>query len=359
MAVDLPNAPAHATSPPSITPSRTHSPPRRSPSHSQRTPHGQGHGKISRLVGRLRSKSDVHKHDLASSSPDSTERHRFRIHTSSPKTSKPHSPAARADAQASLDLWINSYDYLRDQPGTAGLVMAYEAVVSQELPEHLKVGGMATTLRDHPDERRFELLTSIATAGIAKRRSTTHGLARQIVEEAKDTVDTMLTAYPSSAVAWCGFCTMTPMLLDPMLCQDATRCGIIHVTGRIPWYMYLSQLLLRESWQDHKLPASHAQQTRDSVLRLYRRVLEFEMNCVCAAASVWNKPAKNVVDWNSLPGLISAIEDAEATVKADVELHATEAVQKWLLRCDRDLELSDEIDQQCVAEREVKTSTAT
>lgn len=319
------------------------------------------HSKISRLVGRLRSGS----HDASAQAPHedcpsaAKQPKRQRAHTSALRpgpfrSAKPHpaaglktaaTPSICNDAQVSVDLWTSAYDYLRDQPGSAGLVMAYESIIAQELPNHLKTGGLNTTFRDFPESQRFELCKAIATAGIAKRRpfdprSQSDDSARRIVDNAKDTVDLILITYSAAAIAFCGFCTLTPTLLDPMLKQSEMRDGITHVAGRISWYMFLSQFTLYDSWcRPSEDFALNKERIRDEISRLYRKILEFEMNCICGAASEWNKLAKNVVDWQGIGGLVEAIHEAEAKVRDSVDRFATEPIQRWLENCDRDMGL--------------------
>ncbi|KAG8423359.1 hypothetical protein J3459_008396 [Metarhizium acridum] len=74
------------------------------------------------------------------------------------------------DAQLALELWNDAYDALRDDPSCTGLVTAYENIISQELPDHLKMGGLNSSFRSKPVDQRLELLTAITTAGLEKRR---------------------------------------------------------------------------------------------------------------------------------------------------------------------------------------------
>lgn len=113
----------------------------------------------------------------------------------------------------------------------------------------------------------------------------------------------------------------------------------MHAMGRITWYMSLPLLLQPTSWTDANDFRLHQDKTRDALQHLYRKVLEFEMNCVCATASVWNKAAKNVVVWNRLGSLVSGIRDADAEIGVLIEKYATEPVKYGLLQLDRDLDL--------------------
>jgi hypothetical protein len=180
--------------------------------------HGHSHhdNPITRLVGKLRRNSHPDGGpDAYSPSPDRRATRKM-IRTPSLRSSKhssPDKPHAVADAPASLALWTAAYDALRDSPASAGLVVAYESIVAQELPDHCKVGGLNTTLRDHPDSRRLELVAAIADAGLRKRRSTgaSEDPARAILDASKDSIGMMLGLYPSTALAWCGVCVLTPV----------------------------------------------------------------------------------------------------------------------------------------------------
>lgn len=109
--------------------------------------------------------------------------------------------------------------------------------------------------------------------------------------------------------------------MDPILRHDEFRRGMLHITGRIPWYMHLTHLLHAPSWHDADDFEARQQEikyrrerARDATVRLYRKVLEFEMNCVCATASAWNSVAKHTVRWNSLGKLNDDIEQADERV---------------------------------------------
>lgn len=306
---------------------------------------------ITRLVGRLRRNSE------GTDGKDHPEkRMRKMIRTPSLRSSKHSSPDKAAaitsprskshvvaDANISLGLWNAAYDSLRDRSASAGLVIAYESIVAQELPEHRKIGGINTTLRDHPDSMRLELVSSIASSGLRKRRaskaSDVDEAARAILDSAKDTVELMLNAYPSTSLAWCGICALTPLLLDPLIQKQDIRSGVLYVAGRISFYMFLSQLLLPESWKSDKDFKCRQQEIRDMVLNLYRRVLEFEMNCVCATAISWNMAAKNVVDWQGLVKMDQGIREDNEALGKYIREHCTDAVAMRLLALDRDLEV--------------------
>ncbi|KAH7323042.1 hypothetical protein B0I35DRAFT_192482 [Stachybotrys elegans] len=247
------------------------------------------------------------------------------------------------DADISLGLWSSAYDFLGDRSSTAGLVLAYESIISQELPDQLKV-GINTTLRNHPKERRLELVTAIALNGLRKRRASkatvVDEFSRQILDASKDSVGLMLDAYPSVALAFTGICALTPLPLDPVLRKGEMRAGVRYVAGRIQWYMYLSQLLMPETWRSGSSFRAQQEmgQTRELVEKLYRKVLEFEMNCVCASAISWNNAAKNVVGWQSLGALLEAIREADAELARYIDAYCTESARARLLPLNKDFD---------------------
>lgn len=114
--------------------------------------------------------------------------------------------------QISLQTWEAAYDLLKTDSGSTGLVVAYENIISQELCAEQKIGG-----NEIPSEQRLEQMTAIASSGLKKvlsSKSTQVESAREILISARDTIDSWLAYYPSAALAWAGFCTLTPVSLS-------------------------------------------------------------------------------------------------------------------------------------------------
>ncbi len=103
-------------------------------------------------------------------------------------------------------------------------------------------------------------------------------------------------------------------MLDPILRLDHLRVGILHVLGRAAWYMSLTRMLFPGSWDDVENFRLKRQELYETIVRQYRRILEFEMNCVCASASGWNPAAKNVVSWHGLADMVAVIQDSDAAL---------------------------------------------
>jgi hypothetical protein len=114
--------------------------------------------------------------------------------------------------------------------------------------------------------------------------------------------------------------------------------GLSHVLGRIDYYMTLASLLTPGSWRDDAKFRSQQDTTHGQISRQYRKILEFEMNCVCAAASAWNPAAKNVVDWNGLAGMIKTIQEADEELVECIRANATAVTRHRLLKSYQDLE---------------------
>ncbi|PHH82994.1 hypothetical protein CDD83_3094 [Cordyceps sp. RAO-2017] len=247
------------------------------------------------------------------------------------------------DDSPTLDLWNESYNAMRDGQATGGLTSAYESIVAQQLPDHLKMGGLNSSFRGRSDHDRFELLTAITKTGLAKRRAATadklDNTALAMSDAARDAVDSLISAFPAAAVAWAGLCTLTPLLLDPLVQRKDLGPGLIHVIGRIPWYMHLPQLFSAKSWADERVFGERQDQTRYALVDLYRAVLELEMNCVCAAASSWNPAAKNVVNWDDLGAVVRSIIQADDDMANLVQQYCTPEAQDQLLRLDTDFNM--------------------
>lgn len=142
-------------------------------------------------------------------------------------------------------------------------------------------------------------------------------------------------------------CWPSQLLIDPILRHEEFYKGMVHIIGRIPWYMNLTHLLRCPLWHDaddfeKRQEEFHARRDRcrKAVLNLYRRVLEFEMNCVCATASAWNSVARHTVRWNGLAELNEQITEADATVRALVIEHVVETTkQTKMLSLEVDLDV--------------------
>lgn len=278
-------------------------------------------------------------------------------------------PQIHPEAPLSRELWEEAYDTLRTDPNTANLVVTYESIVSKELPDDLKmVAHSSLTPADGDKDRRMELVNAIVSAKMNKRRgskaSQTSEMPRVVLEHSQKTVEAAWDEFPSAALAWAGLCTLTPLLIDPILRHEEFYRGMVHIIGRIPWYMNLTHLLRCPLWHDaddferrqEEFRASR-DRCRDAVLRLYRRVLEFEMNCVCATASAWNSVARHTVRWNGLAELNEQILEADRVARELVMEHVVETTrQARMLSLDVDLDveaLEQERDREMQQEQEL------
>lgn len=123
--------------------------------------------------------------------------------------------------------------------------------------------------------------------------------------------------------------TVYKLLLDPLLKQEDIKDGLFYVAARISRFMSLSQFLIVQNWDDAQDFRNLQDPTRRTLRDLYRKVLEFEMNSVCAAASAWNIAAKNVVDWHGWRDMIDSIREIDDLMSRDIEKHGI-IDAKWL-----------------------------
>lgn len=101
--------------------------------------------------------------------------------------------------------------------------------------------------------------------------------------------------------------------------------------------MSLYAILLRENWTSEADFQNLRLHTRQTLLDLYRRILEFEMNIVCAAASSWNFAAKNVVDWQGWRAMAGRIREADTELVGCIERFGTEDLRERV-SCEGDRE---------------------
>ncbi|KAL7785935.1 hypothetical protein V8C37DRAFT_405627 [Trichoderma ceciliae] len=253
-----------------------------------------------------------------------------------------HTPKAYGrHTSISLELWNLAYNSIRDSLGSAGLVTVYESILCQELPHGQSIGGISQAL-PRSDDERLKSLISITEAGLKRSRganSQANDPAKVLIRASKKIIKSVWMDYPSTAVAWSGICILTPLLLGPTIQIEDMKRGALHVLGRIPWYMHLSELMLASGWKNDDDFNSQRDRTRERLLKLYRKVLEFEMNCVCAAASSWNNAAKNVVGWHGLGALVREIEQLDVEITNLVVRYIARGVAENILRHNGDLQL--------------------
>lgn len=91
--------------------------------------------------------------------------------------------------------------------------------------------------------------------------------------------------------------------------------------------MHLPRALHAKSW---KSPIDHqriAPQMRQTLIDLYRRLLEYEMNIVCAAGSAWNMVARNVVNWKGWTAMIEAVRDKDDEITRHVSKYGADEMR--------------------------------
>ncbi|KAK7397747.1 hypothetical protein QQX98_012888 [Neonectria punicea] len=233
-------------------------------------------------------------------------------------------PATKPCAAPETDLWNTAYDALKTNLSTAGLVHAYESIISG----HGVDGGADGLPGGTP--RRLEVMTTVVETGLARELSSKSDagddLARNVLVDTRETVASLLDTHPGAAIAWAGICSLTPLLLDPLLRHQDTAQVFLYLTTNIPRFTSLPHILHQGAWQHQRDYLRLREHTRDAVLALCRRILECEMNCVCAAASAWNRAARNVVDWHGWQAMADRIREADEELARDVERYATEEI---------------------------------
>ncbi|KAL6853203.1 hypothetical protein J3F83DRAFT_513592 [Trichoderma novae-zelandiae] len=245
------------------------------------------------------------------------------------------------DKSISMDLWNEAYNSLRDSTRSAGLVTVYESILCQELSHGQSIGGINQSL-PRSDKDRFKALVSITESGLRRSRGTKSQAitpAKAMIRAAGKIIKCVWATYPSTAVAWSGISILTPLLLGPTIEIEDMKRGALHVLGRIPWYMHLSEIMLASAWKTDADFNAQRDRARDRLLQLYRKVLEFEMNCVCAAASSWNIAAKNIVGWHGLGAIVREIEELDGEMMALMVTHIDRGVAETILRHNEDLKL--------------------
>ncbi|KAF7555210.1 hypothetical protein G7046_g6611 [Stylonectria norvegica] len=307
--------------------------------HHQDPVHKHHSSKVSRLVGKLRGHSDKPQDDDHNRTPRSE-----CLHFHKRRDSRFNDEETAA--QISLQLWDAAYTTLKNDFRSTGLVLAYEGIIAQELPDDQKLGVNGNP-GDIPSDKRMTIMNTIASTSISKGLSDKATLVddspREILVFARETVADLSVSYPSAALAWAGICTLTPFLLDPLLKHPDIKAALLYLMSDISRFMAFSQLLLQQTWKTEEDYRDLAARTRQALLDLYRKILELEMNCVCAAASSWNMAAKNVVDWKGWDQMVQAIRDSDAEVSRDLEAYGTERATKQF-RAEKDEEVVDDED---------------
>lgn len=167
------------------------------------------HGKVQRIVAKLCGAHHHHHHSsCSSSSPNDSlaKRSYLRLH----KTRRPSEQEIAS--QISLEIWTAAYDAFKADSRSTGLVRAYEAIIMQELPSEQKNGGV----QGIPGDARLAMMEAIAASRLEKTLSERASggdeePAKDILIYARETIESFRNVYPSAAIAWSGFCVLTPV----------------------------------------------------------------------------------------------------------------------------------------------------
>ncbi|KAM6480724.1 hypothetical protein HDV62DRAFT_102733 [Trichoderma sp. SZMC 28011] len=325
--------------------------------------HDPQSGRIKKLVSRLLHHSNPHDTSPEDSDADSgiaTPKWLGSYKVPASANSSFSAPKAYGrDTGISLELWNSAYNSLRDGLSTAGLVTVYESILCQELPHGQSIGGINQSLPRSDDDRLRTLIT-ITEAGLKKCRTKSQAddQAKALIRASRKIIKSVWADYPSTAVAWSGICILTPLLLGATIAIEDMKRGALHVLGRIPWYMHLSELIMASAWKSDADFLEQRDRTRERLLKLYRKVLEFEMNCVCAAASSWNNAAKNVVGWHKLGAMVREIEELDVEIGNLIVTYIDRRVAETIRRYNEDLKLDAKDEGPCPFAADGSSSSA-
>jgi hypothetical protein len=121
------------------------------------------------------------------------------------------------DGKLSLQLWDGAYTALKDDPKTKSLVIEYEDILTGK-KKHGKSASATThtnTLDGCSGQERLEKMKQITETLLEKAKHEKTEAAADfvlsLIDVAQDQVGGLLQAYPPAAIAWSGFCTLTPV----------------------------------------------------------------------------------------------------------------------------------------------------
>jgi hypothetical protein len=129
-----------------------------------------------------------------------------------------------------LELWNAAYDVLKRDSTSSALVLAYESIISHALPDSLRPGhnGNGNGLPTEGD-RRAEHMMMIAKSGLERevkevsQTDSGDGEARENLIQTRSIIASLLDDQPSAAIAWAGFCSLTPVRSNSNPLSDKTN----------------------------------------------------------------------------------------------------------------------------------------
>ncbi|PFH59828.1 hypothetical protein XA68_11846 [Ophiocordyceps unilateralis] len=247
---------------------------------------------------------------------------------------------------APSDLWTESYNALRDDETSSSLTLAYESIVSKQLPKLLKQDRRDKPLRGCSDEERADLMLAVTRGSMSNKQGeqSEDDEAQAMLASCREAIAGLMSAQPNYAAAWAGFCSLTPELLQTVIERNDLRAGLVHIIGRVSWYGQLEQVLDSNSWTDEGVFREQQGSIRANLSHLYRAVLELEMNCVCATAGVSDPDMDSVVAWDELNVMVRRIMQADDEAVFVVRQHCTAEVQDKLLPLVTDFRMPSEED---------------
>ncbi|KAM5353453.1 hypothetical protein ACJ41O_000103 [Fusarium nematophilum] len=252
--------------------------------------------------------------------------------TSQPTPSPPTSTDSDTSPLPSLQerLWNQAYD--ERKASEPKLVEAYEKILSAELHRN-DPSSVASEPTENEitsaRETRCRQMQQLVQEGLdrtQKQASIKRGIDEglQAVQAVRGIVDKAVHAAPEAAVAWVGVCLGLEILSNPVTEARDNRKGIAYVLSRMEWYWNLVSLLLDENKAEQSFAGLRVQLEKH-VVRLYEKLLSYQMKSVCLYRRNWaaviGRDMVKIDDW---AGQLSEIQEAEAAVQRDMEQYNTE-----------------------------------
>jgi hypothetical protein len=125
----------------------------------------------------------------------------------------------------SLQLWQGAYNALK--ASEPSLVSKYEDILTQ----YMYGPSSRKDLEDCDEQERLKRMRDITDKSLKKAQSrpkieAAAGVAVQVIDLVREQVGSLLSPYPAAALAWSGFCTLTPVSPFP-----SEQCPKGHLTS--------------------------------------------------------------------------------------------------------------------------------
>ncbi|KAK3319607.1 hypothetical protein B0T19DRAFT_362247, partial [Cercophora scortea] len=178
--------------------------------------------------------------------------------------------------------------------------------IPPDSPEGLQI--LSRKGLEQMEEKRKKFTVLIAGGAISLTGFITGTV--ELIELSKGLINSAVEGVPPANFVWAGICLVLPLLTNPIAAKKANETGFTYVTSQIEFYLALESLILSST-------AGYAAQKplRDSVLELYRLVIDFQIQSVLyfSRPSVSNL-ARDMVRYDDWEGMLSTIKEQEDEV---------------------------------------------